>query len=191
MQKIYIMVSYTGTILSNLIRFYTKKEYTHVSISLDVELNELYSFGRLNPYNAFIGGFVKEGKDIGTFKRFKNTRVAIYSLEIEDENYERIKSIINSIKENKEEYKFNLLGLFLVMFHKKLHRKKAFYCAEFVQYVLENSKAIDEKLPKIIKPEDFRHLNGITLEYKGLFRSYNYRKTYSFQYLCKKAQIAA
>ena len=45
MQKIYIMVSYTGTILSNLIRFYTKKEYTHVSISLDVELNELYSFG--------------------------------------------------------------------------------------------------------------------------------------------------
>ena len=124
MKKIYIMVSYTGTILSNLIRLYTNKEYTHVSISLDVELMELYSFGRLNPYNAFIGGFVKEGKDIGTFKRFKNTKVAIYSLDVADENYKNVKQIIYTIKRNKEEYKFNLLGLFLVAFHKRIYRSE-------------------------------------------------------------------
>lgn len=188
MKKIYIMVSYTGTILSNLIRMYTRKEYTHVSISLDMQLKELYSFGRINPYNAFIGGFVREGKNFGTFKRFKKTKVAIYSLDVKDENYERAKEMINSIKERKEEYKFNFIGLFLVMFHKKINRKKAFYCAEFVKYVLENSKSIDEKLPQIVKPEDFQNIDGITLEYKGLFRSYNYKKTYSFQNLYKKAE---
>ena len=188
MKKIYIMVSYTGTILSNLIRMYTRKEYTHVSISLDMQLKELYSFGRINPYNAFIGGFVREGKNFGTFKRFKKTKVAIYSLDVKDENYERAKEMINSIKERKEEYKFNFIGLFLVMFHKKINRKKAFYCAEFVKYVLENSKSIDEKLPQIVKPEDFQNIDGITLEYKGLFRSYNYKKTYAFQNLYKKAE---
>ena len=188
MKKIYIMVSYTGTILSNLIRMYTRKEYTHVSISLDMQLKELYSFGRINPYNAFIGGFVREGRNFGTFKRFKKTKVAIYSLDVKDENYERAKEMINSIKERKEEYKFNFIGLFLVMFHKKINRKKAFYCAEFVKYVLENSKSIDEKLPQIVKPEDFQNIDGITLEYKGLFRSYNYKKTYSFQNLYKKAE---
>ena len=60
MKKIYIMVSYTGTILSNLIRMYTGKEYTHVSISLDIKLHEMYSFGRIHPSNAFVGGFVRE-----------------------------------------------------------------------------------------------------------------------------------
>lgn len=189
MKKIYLMVSYTGTVLSNLIRLYTNKEYTHVSISLDVELNQLYSFGRLNPYNAFIGGFVREGKDIGTFKRFKNTKVAIYSLEVADENYERAKYIIDTIKTNKEEYKFNLLGLFLVAFHKRIYRRKAFYCAEFVKYILEKSKSVDKKLPDIIKPADFEKIHGIRLEYKGLLRHYHYEKTYSFKELYSKRKI--
>ena len=186
MKKIYIIVSYTGTILSNLIKMYTRKEYTHVSISLDIKLNELYSFGRINPYNAFIGGFVREGKNFGTFKRFKKTKVAIYSLDVSDENYEKARKTINNIKERKEEYKFNFIGLFLVMFHKKINRKRAFYCAEFVKYVLEKSKSIDKKLPLIVKPEDFQKIDGITLEYKGLFRTYNYKKTYSFRNLYKK-----
>ena len=191
MKKIYIMVSYTGTILSNLIRMYTGKEYTHVSISLDIKLHEMYSFGRIHPYNAFVGGFVREGKNFGTFKRFKKTKIAIYSIDVKDENYEEAKKTINRIKEKKEEYKFNFIGLFLVMFHKKLNRKNALYCAEFVKYVLENSKSIDKKLPQIVKPEDFQKIDGIKLEYKGLLRSYNYKKTYSFQNLYRsREQIA-
>jgi len=181
MKKIYIMVSYTGTVLSNIIRFYTKKEYTHVSISLDDRLENFYSFGRVNPYNAFIGGFVRENKDFGTFKRFKNSRVAIYSIDVEDENYESAKDLINQIKDAKEEYKFNVLGLILVLFNKKIERKNAFYCAEFVKYVLENSKSINEKLPNVIKPEDFRNIKKIKLEYKGLFSTYDYTQTTTFK----------
>lgn len=191
MKKIYIMVSYSGTLLSNLIKMYTRKEYTHVSISLDNKLHEMYSFGRIHPYNAFIGGFVREGKNFGTFKRFKKTKIAIYSLEVKDENYEEARRTINKIKERREEYKFNFIGLFLVMFHKKIKRRKAFYCAEFVKYVLEKSKAVDKNLPQIVKPEDFQKINGITLEYKGLLRTYNYKKTYSFQNLYRKRQQIA
>ncbi len=183
MKKIYIVVSYTGTILSNLIKLYTKKEYTHVSISLDNELNSLYSFGRINPYNPFIGGFVKEGINFGTFKRFKNTKVEVYSLNVDDEKYEKLKEIIYKIKENREEYKFNFIGLFLVMFHKKIYRNKAFYCAEFLKYVLEKSEISNRELPKIVKPEDFQKLRESTLEYKGLLRVYDYKKTYSFRNL--------
>ena len=52
MKKIYIILTHTGTILSKIIKKYTKDEFSHVSISLDVDLKEMYSFGRLNPYNA-------------------------------------------------------------------------------------------------------------------------------------------
>ena len=61
MKKIYIVLTYTGTILSRLVKYYTKKEYSHVSISLDENLEEMYSFGRLNAYIPFIGGIAATG----------------------------------------------------------------------------------------------------------------------------------
>ena len=53
MKQIYIVLTHTGTALSTIIKYYTKDEFSHVSISLDEELEEMYSFGRLNPYNPF------------------------------------------------------------------------------------------------------------------------------------------
>ena len=58
MKKIYIILTFTGTILSRIVRIYTRKEYSHVSISLDQDLTKMYSFGRLNAYNPFSGVFV-------------------------------------------------------------------------------------------------------------------------------------
>lgn len=60
MKKIYIVLTHTGTYLSRFIRFYTKATYSHVSLGLDRNLNELYSFGRKYPYIAIIGRFVRE-----------------------------------------------------------------------------------------------------------------------------------
>ena len=91
-QKIYIVLTYTGTILSKAVKVYTRKKYSHISIALDKELKEMYSFGRLNPYNPFIGGFVHESINSGTFKRFKNTTTRIYSLNVSDKQYEKIKA---------------------------------------------------------------------------------------------------
>ena len=70
MKDIFIVLTSTGTTLSKIIKSYTKDEFAHISISLDRELQEMYSFGRLNPYNPFFGGFIREYIDKGTFKRF-------------------------------------------------------------------------------------------------------------------------
>ena len=50
---VYIVISQTGTILSRIIKFLTRKEYNHASISLKDDLSVMYSFGRKNPYNPF------------------------------------------------------------------------------------------------------------------------------------------
>ena len=142
MKKIYIILTHTGTALSKLIKGYTKDEFSHVSIALDIELKEMYSFGRLNPNNPFWGGFVHEYIDKGTFKRFYKTRAKVYSLEVTEEQYKSIKSNIDQIKNNKEDYKFNIIGLFAAGFHKKIEKEKSFYCAVFVKYVMENGAGI-------------------------------------------------
>ena len=174
MKKIYIIQSCTGTVLSNIIKGYTKNTYTHVSISLDKELNQMYSFGRINPYNPFWGGFVQESPERGTFKRFYNTKCAIHELEVSDKQYNNIEKKIKYFEKNKEAYKFNIAGLFMVVANKRRVKKNTFYCAEFVRYILKRSRIKVDKLPKIIKPQDFSELDGLNTIYKGKLQEYKY-----------------
>ena len=157
--------------LSRLIKLYTKDEYTHVSIALDEKLDRLYSFGRLNPYNAFVGGFVHEGVHIGTFNRFKKTIAGIYQLEVTDEEYSKIESLIAEFESNRKKYKFNIKGMFCTVINLKIEKENYFYCAEFVKYVLENAE-IKTDLPDIVKPNDFQYIKGLEILYKGYLQQY-------------------
>ena len=172
MKKIYIILSYTGTLLSRVVKLYTRKEYSHVSISLDKDLEHMYSFGRLNPYNPFWGGFVQESPHYGTFKRFKNSRIKIFSMEVSNEDYEKIKNTIEDIKNNKNSYRFNVMGLITVMAHYHFKRERCFYCAEFVKHVLCSSN-LEIDLPEVIKPDDFQRMSGMDLIYTGKLSEYD------------------
>ena len=52
-RKVYIVLSQTGTVLSRILKLYTRSPYNHSSIALTEDLEVMYSFGRLNPYNPF------------------------------------------------------------------------------------------------------------------------------------------
>lgn len=173
-KEVFIVLTYTGTILSKIIKVYTGAEFSHVSIALDKELEEMYSFGRLNPYNPFIGGFVHENINFGTFKRFPKTRTAIYILKVTDEQYQTIKKLINNISKNKDDYKFNTLGLFANGLRIKYEKEKSFYCAEFVKYVIDQA-AVELDLPKLIKPNDFKSVPSLELMYKGILKNYSWK----------------
>lgn len=168
---IYIVLTYTGTPLARIIKYYTKAEFSHVSIALDKELNEMYSFGRLNPYNPFIGGLVHECVDSGTFKRFKNTNAAIYSYNISKEQYILLKKNLYKMYNNKKKFKFNTLGLFANGLNIKIQRRNYFYCAEFVKYLADKAE-LNLELPNLVRPNDFKKVKSLKLEYKGKLRDY-------------------
>ena len=136
MKEIYIVLTHTGTVLSKIVRAYTKKQFSHVSIALDKDLQQMYSFGRLKPSNPFFAGLVHEYIHKGTFKRFYNTTTKIYSLEVTEEQYDKIKEIIDKMYEQKKNNKFNILGLFAVAFNIKVRRENTLYCAEFVKVLI-------------------------------------------------------
>ena len=166
MKEIYIILSYSGTILSKMVKLYTRTKYSHVSISLDKDANIMYSFGHLKAYNPFIGGFVQESTRFGTFKRFKNAIACIYGMQVTDEQYRKIQLNIQYFKEYGALYRFNMLGLISVVFNKNLNRDRCFYCAEFVKYLMEKSN-VSRDLPYVIKPEDFTKLPNIRVIYEG------------------------
>ena len=58
------------------------------------------------------------------------------------------------------------ISFFAVALNLRIRRKKCFYCAEFVKYVLDTSN-LNLNLPDIIKPDDFAKINGASLIYSG------------------------
>ncbi len=171
MKKVFLVFSHSGTILSKIIKLYTRKKYSHISISLDEDLNSMYSFGRLKPYNPFLGGFVHEEIHNGTYKRFNKTKSEIYSLDVTDNQYKKISRIINDFYKNKEKHKFNVKGLIALVFHKKYSHDNNFYCAEFIKYLMDKSY-IKMELPDLIKPMDFINNSDLRLIYKGKLAEY-------------------
>ena len=136
---VYIVISQTGTILSRILKAFTHREYNHASISLKDDLSVMYSFGRKYPYNPFLGRFVIESPNFGTFKRFADTKILLLKVYMGDEEYQCLSSLLGSMLENPRDYKYNYLGLYCAavnICHKSPNR---YYCSEFVKELLVRS----------------------------------------------------
>lgn len=167
-KNIYIVLSQTGTIVSRLIKLFTHDSFNHVSISFEDDINSLYSFGRTQTYNFVSGGFVKESPNYGTFKRFKRTRIALLSFEVESDVYYKMKEHIERMYEHKELYKYNYRGLFMAAIHKKYSRFNHYYCSEFISELLRAFGVVKaDCLGEVVRPMEFYSLPNARLLFKG------------------------
>lgn len=171
--RIYIVVTQTGTMLSRVLKFITNAQYNHVSVSLDPSLNTMYSFGRKNPYNPFWGGFVMESPHFGTFKRFSETDSVVICLTLTPEQKIRIEQKLEEMYENRKNYSYNTIGLLLAALKIHYQRERSYYCSEFVKAILEEFDLIsDTPVGKIPKPVEFLQLRGGQVVYRGKLRLY-------------------
>lgn len=170
---IYLVVSQTGTFLSRILKRITGAQYNHVSIGLTKDLEIMYSFGRLYPYNPIMGGFVKESPHFGTFKRFHNTEVTVLDLEIDQQKYDSICKMLEMMLHNRKKYHYNYLGLFLAAFKIVFKAKNCFYCSEFVRHVLQKHDIEGSfELEAIIQPVHFLEFPNTNKIYTGKLKDY-------------------
>lgn len=169
MKNIYIVLMSTGTMTAKLIKAATKAKYQHVSISLNKDLSEMYSFGRRRARNPFTGSMVKEPLDGDFFRRFNQTFAKIIEVKVSNEDYNKIKNEIYSMYNDTKRWKFNYVGMFCAGAGINLKRKHKYYCSQFVGDIL---KIIDMNLSdSTIKPIDFETVNGVTI-YEGPISKY-------------------
>ncbi|MBQ3073847.1 MAG: hypothetical protein IJD19_04120 [Ruminococcus sp.] len=173
-RKVYIVLSQTGTILSRLLKIFTKKQFNHSSISPYQDLHYMYSFGRLNAYNPFIGGFVTESADFGTFKRFSETEVQVIELDVTEKEYQDICKTIDIMLNSDVTYRYNVIGLVYAAFGKPYKRKNCYYCSEFVTMVLRQGNVdASNSLPLIVHPVNFASMPGVRTVYRGKLREFS------------------
>lgn len=164
--KIFILLTDTGTLFTRMIKIYTKTPYNHASISSNRYLRDAYSFGRRSAKNPFSGGFVRE--DIYTNRLFKQARCAIYSCSVTSSQLQKMNAFIQKMEEEKHHYRYNLLGLFAIMFNKQFDRKRHFFCSQFVATVLQECSIVEfSKSPSQITPHDLIESTKFQLEFEG------------------------
>jgi hypothetical protein len=174
-KKIYLLLSDTGTMFTRLIKSYTRKPYNHASIAFDADLKEVYSFGRKTARNPFIGGFVREDMDSALFTQ---ADCAIYSLTVTNDDLQKMHRFIQLIAENKDFYRYNLIGLFGVLVKKPIKRKNAFFCSQFVASVLKESNAINfDKDLSLVQPTDLLRSSDFELVYEGRLKDYQHKES--------------
>lgn len=169
-RKVYIILTDTGTLFTKMIKLYTKTPYNHASISFDPQFSEIYSFGRKKPRNPFIGGFVKENIHTGLLSRAK---CAIYSCTITETQFEKMNRFLQRIEEDSHHYHYNLIGLFAIVFNKKIERENCFFCSQFVAAVLNEGSIVEfSKHSSHVTPADFQQVPHFQLVYQGDFVDY-------------------
>ncbi len=169
MQRIFIVLSSTDTTLAKSIRKCTGTEFSHTSLALDNNFEEMYSFSRRKTNNPFVGRFKKESFDTGIFAKSKQCLCQIYTAKVTEEQISKIKEKLDYFANSKKKFKFNNLGLFACWFKIIFPRKYKRVCSQFVSECLTYA-CPEIILPKhywIMQPEDFKHVKNIDLIFRG------------------------
>lgn len=172
--SLYIILTQTGTTTSRFFQSITHAPYNHASISLDRGMNEMYSFGRRRLYIQWIAGFIRENPNTHVFGRFPNTACEVIALPVSGDVYRRARAVIDLFIDEAPDYKYDILGLAARPLGIKFQRPHRYICSQFVATVLEMSGAWDlgGRDPYFTLPEDFRHIPGSEVVYRGTLRDW-------------------
>ena len=175
-RKIYILQMHSGTIAGKVIRFFTKYRYSHIAISLDRSCEILYSFGRKKLNSILDGGFIEKRKDGEFYRKFNKTECRIYEIEIEEEKYIKLCTILKKMKETPETYKYDYIGIILRFFYIPIVFKNRYVCTYFIAKILRMSKIYSfTKKDYFVVPKDFEEITSKVEIYSGMYSKYNER----------------
>lgn len=168
---VYLVLTQSGTKVSQAIRLFTRKPFNHASIASDKELNTMFSFCR--KYNRPLpAGFNQEYVGEGVFGRFDIIPCEIYRLDLTESQRRIYDNTIRYFISHQKGFDYNLLGLGAILIRKNLPRKSKYLCSQFVAYVISEIGFTLNKPVFLNTPDDLRHLPEAKLIYSGELNHY-------------------
>lgn len=131
----YVTLTHSRTLPAKLIRLWTGDRYTHVGVSFDSPLH-LFSFGQKSKYNFLNGGFIEEYLNpCGT----GDCELLILRIPVSSKSRRIALQMIGNFEQRKHHYRYNFSGILGFILHKKMNRKNAYFCSQFVSMLLAES----------------------------------------------------
>ena len=171
-RNIYIVLSRPKSFVSDLIAFFTRAEYSHISIAYDGELRSLCSFAR--KYRLPLpGGLVIENENGVLRKALRNAQCVILSASVPEDEFEAFRSRIDNMLSNRGKYHYFLRGVVFCSFGVEAHRENHYFCSQFVAEMLSCAGVRGiPKPPSLMKPMDFLKMPGLDRVYSGDLSEY-------------------
>lgn len=129
--SVYVIFSSTPYKIGKTIRLFTREKYNHVSLSLDRELTQMYSFARRFYRTPFYGGFVQESKARYHLNGIP-AKIKICRLPVSQTAYEDLAARLEAMYKHRERFLYNHLSILSAPFHRLLPVRDAYICSEFV-----------------------------------------------------------
>lgn len=134
-RTIEVLLSRDGSAFSWLTYFTDGGGLTHASIALDPDAEFYYSFN--------FKGLKKEYK---TSLQKRPREMKVYKIAVTEEQYQKLKSMLEDMEAHKEKYKYSSLGVTLRLFRlpgsKKDENDDRYFCSEFVARLLGESGSV-------------------------------------------------
>lgn len=172
---IYIVISYTGTLMSKIIKFVRHSQYAHAGLSLDSDLRAISTFQLSKEWKGFandsLDKYIKENSEAS---------IMVLALFVDYNTKYKIDMIIKDFISKQEKSKYNVKNLFNVLLNKSVDNDSEnlyLICSQFVDTVLKlaNIKLFN-KSSNLVEPEDFKEVANnpkVYKVYEGLARKYN------------------
>ena len=168
MPNVYILLTRSRTLLSQLIHAVTGDTYTHVSIAYDDELKTLCSFARRNPRFPLPAGLVREDLSSGYFEMNRYIPCALLMMPLSIEAHERVRKAVSQMFHEQKSYHYDLNGLIRCLLGIEGRRRNRYFCSMFVAEILQKSGAINcSTKPSLMKPQDFMGVKEFSCVYHG------------------------
>lgn len=167
-KDIYILLLRSQSLFSRVIHIATKEEYTHVSIGMESDCTQFYSFARRYTNLPLPAGFVQESLDSGLMAKSKSAPCALYRMTIPASSYFSLRRRFKKMLPKQKRFQYSVLGTFFCFFGIEYKRENKYFCSQFVAEALNEAGIIElTKSPALYHPVDFIKLPHLELCYKG------------------------
>lgn len=169
----YVLLTETPSRVGWAIRRILKIPFSHSSLGLDKEFENIYSFGRHLPQNPFVGGLIKETLFDLSLGSQSKLSCRIIRVPLNNKEYEKLLDFIKKIEDEEGKWCFNAIGFFGYFTSMEVKIDGTYFCSEFISQALYHTGLRLFKKPSfLITPRDFLKLPSNWTVYEGNLREY-------------------
>lgn len=159
-RKIFVLLTQFPGFDSKALRWWTRFDYSHVSLGLDEDMNTFYSF--------VVKGFIVE--DIARYNKPGRAPFPceLYALEVSEETYQAVRKNLLTFLRKQSLLSYTRLGLILTLIHIPWRLKNRYICSQFVAETLQRCTSARLKKPSTLYlPKDFPRFSQLQMVFKG------------------------
>ena len=189
---VYIVLFASNNFVSKSIRAVTRAEFSHVAVSFDTSMTNLFSFGfRTNAKDMKDCGNRRESlivkKDRWVYE--DDTKYGVYVKFMTLDAINKMKKHIHYVYNNTEKYKFTFIGMVKYAFHIPSENTYKMFCSQFIASLFKIGGDKLDRVASLYSPEQILTIGDVHSVQTGLVKDFKRKELdANIQKLCESLE---